>query len=199
MPLDFDHPPADPVPLFNEWLQDAARTFLPNPNAMTLATVNAQGQPSARIVLLRGFDERGAVFFTNRRSRKGEDLSHNGRAALLFHWDPLDRQIRIEGTVSLTSDEESDSYFAGRHRQSQINAWASAQSHPVASRAEMLSAQAAQERRFEGQVVPRPPVWGGYRVGLERIEFWQGDPYRFHDRVVYQRVGSDWKTQRLNP
>ena len=198
--MDFDTPPADPVAQARLWFEEAEATNLPNPNAMTLATIDADGRPSARIVLLRGFDERGAVFFTNRESRKGGGLAAHPRAALLFHWDPLDRQIRIEGEVSHTSDEESDAYFAGRPRESRINAWASSQSRPVASRAALEEMQRSMAARFEGEEVPRPPHWGGYRVSLERIEFWQGDPYRLHDRVVYMpRDRGGWSVQCLCP
>lgn len=200
MSLDFDRPPADPVALARAWFKDAEGTGLPNPNAMTVATIDPDGRPSARIVLLRGFDERGAVFFTNRESRKGVALEAHPRAALLFHWDPLDRQIRIEGRVTHASDEESDGYFAARARESQINAWASSQSRPVEDRATMIALQRAMTERFAGREVPRPPHWGGYRVSLDRLEFWQGDRHRFHDRVIYlkdERGG--WITQRLCP
>lgn len=198
--MDFDHPPADPVAQARLWFKEAEGTDLPNPNAMTLATIDPDGRPAARIVLLRGFDERGAVFFSNRESRKGGGLAAHPRAALLFHWDPLDRQIRIEGEVSHTSDEESDAYFAGRPRESRINAWASSQSRPVASRAALEEMQRSMAARFEGSEVPRPPHWGGYRVSLERIEFWHGDPYRLHDRVVYTTRGDGaWSIQRLCP
>jgi pyridoxamine 5'-phosphate oxidase len=198
-PIDFDHPSPDPLPLVRRWLIEAEVTGLPNPNAMTLATVNPAGQPSARIVLLRGLDERGAVFYSNRRSRKGRELAEQGRAALLFHWDPLDRQIRIEGQVSPVGDEESDAYFAGRPRESQLNAWASDQSEPVANRATLLARQQEMRDRYEGRPVPRPPHWGGFRVSLQSIELWQGDRYRMHDRVVYTRGGGAWSVVRLCP
>jgi pyridoxamine 5'-phosphate oxidase len=199
--IDFDHPPADPVAACAQWFREAEQLGFPNPNAMTLATVDADGSPSARIVLLRGFDERGAVFFTNRRSRKGQALAAHPRAALLFHWDvaPIGRQIEIHGAVTLTSDAESDAYWTSRPRESRINAWASEQSGPVASRAALLQAQADAERRFAGRDVERPPHWGGYRVSLERIELWQGDRHRLHDRVVYTRSTAGWRTQRLCP
>jgi pyridoxamine 5'-phosphate oxidase len=200
MPLDFEHPPPDPLAVMHEWLTDAARTFLPNPNAMSLATIDADGRPSSRIVLLRGLDERGAVFFTNRRSRKGLAIGADARAALLFHWDPLDRQLRIEGSATQTSDAESDDYFSKRQRMSQINAWASDQSESVDSRATMLRRQEEMARRFEGAPVPRPPHWGGYRISLDRIEFWQGDPHRLHDRIRYERDPSaGWRMARMYP
>jgi pyridoxamine 5'-phosphate oxidase len=171
---------------------------------MTLATVDADGRPSARIVLLKAIDTReggGAVFYTNRDSRKGAALKAHPRAALLFHWDALDRQVRIEGAVTEVSDAESDGYFATRPRLSQISAWASKQSRAVSGGREALEAAASEiEQRFAGKPVSRPPHWGGYRVAIEVIEFWQGHPFRLHDRAVYtrQRNGS-WKTQRLYP
>ncbi|MFZ9881902.1 MAG: pyridoxamine 5'-phosphate oxidase [Phycisphaerales bacterium] len=198
--IDFDHPPADPVPVFEQWFAEAQALPTPNPNAMTLATVGADGQPSARVVLLRGFSREGARLFTNRRSRKGHEIAANGRVALLFHWDLLDRQVRIEGRVRETSDAESDEYFAHRPVDSRINAWASDQSEPVASRAELERRAEELAKRFEGREVPRPPHWGGYRVSLDRIEFWQGDKYRLHDRIVYTR-GDDgsYRVARLCP
>ncbi len=199
--IDFDHPPADPLPLFVQWFDEAQRLNTPNPNAMMLATVDADGAPSARIMLLRGISKDGARFFTNRLSRKGRALTANPRAALLFHWDSLDRQVRIEGTVTPTSDAESDEYFAQRPADSRINAWASAQSEPVASRAELEQrAEALRARFLPTGDVPRPPHWGGYLVSLDRIEFWQGDKYRFHDRVVYtRRVDGGYDATRLCP
>jgi len=197
--FDFDHPPHDPIAAARHWFTEAEGTGLPNPNAMTLATIDPDGHPSARIVLLRGFDERGAAFYTNRESRKGEGLAAHPRASLLFHWDPLDRQIRIEGRVEATSDAESDAYFAGRPRENQINAWASRQSRPIESRQALEELHDAFRARFAGGPVPRPPHWGGYRVGLDRIEFWQGHPHRLHDRVVYTRQRDGWSVQRLCP
>jgi pyridoxamine 5'-phosphate oxidase len=199
--LDFDHPPADPLPAINLWLQDAVRqTTLRNPNAMALATAGSDGGPSVRTVLLKGIDERGAVFFTNRKSRKGRALEANQRAALVFYWDALDRQLNIEGRVTLASDEESDAYFAARPRGAQVAAWASRQSEPVGSRAELDALAVAVERRYQGRPVPRPPHWGGYRVSLDRVEFWQGHPDRLHDRLVYAPdQGGRWKAQRLCP
>jgi pyridoxamine 5'-phosphate oxidase len=199
--LDFDRPPADPVPVFEAWFEDARASMpTPNPNAMTLATVGPDGRPEARIVLLKGFDARGAVFFTNRTSRKGEALAAHPRAALLFHWDHLDRQVRIEGEVRPTSEAESDEYFASRPRESRINAWASRQSRPIATRAALEAMQAEVEARFAGGEVPRPPHWGGYRVGLGRIEFWEGDKVRLHDRIAYVADGQGGFTvERLCP
>lgn len=200
--MDFDHPPSDPLPWLRQWLEEAKATGLPNPNAMTLATVDADGSPSARIVLLKGLDERGAVFYTNRLSRKGLAMDLRPQVALLFHWDAQHRQIRIEGEVSQVSDAESNAYFATRPRESRIGAWASRQSQPAASRAELEAAVAEIEHRFAGVDVPRPPHWGGYRVSLNMIEFWEGHPYRLHDRVVFTRNPTDrsgWRVQRLYP
>lgn len=199
--MDFDHPPTDPVTQFHRWLDEAGhRTGLPNPNAVTLATVDPDGRPSARIVLLKHFDERGAVFYTNRHSRKGRAIEANPFATLLAHWDALNRQVRIEGRVTLASDEESDAYFASRPRPSQIGAWASRQSEPAASREELDQAVREVEQRFEGKDVPRPPHWGGYCVTLDAVEFWQGHEFRLHDRIVYRPDGQGgWTTQRLFP
>lgn len=200
-PFDFENPPDDPIAAFLVWYEDAMQLPTPNPNAMTVATIDAHDVPSARIVLLRGFDERGAVFFTNRQSRKGESLEHNPRAALLFHWDLLERQVSIEGHVSHTSDTESDEYWASRTRESQLNAWASEQSRPVESRAELERRVAEAEALFPGLPVPRPPHWGGYRVAIDSMEFWQGDPHRMHDRVRYHRTPrlGGWVVRRLCP
>lgn len=199
--MNFDQPPVDPVQQIHEWLEEAREgAGLPNSNAMALATVDADGRPSARMVLLKGLDPTGAVFYTNRNSRKASAIESTGHAALLFHWDTLNRQIRIEGQVSRTSDAESDAYFATRPRGSQIGAWASAQSTPVEDRATLESEVAAIESRFADQDVPRPPHWGGYRVSLDRIEFWQGHVFRVHDRLVYTPDGAGgWGTVRLCP
>jgi pyridoxamine 5'-phosphate oxidase len=200
--MNFDHPPADPIAQIKQWIDDARATGLPNPNAMTLATADIRngGRPSARIVLLKDLDARGAVFYTNRDSRKGRELATNPRAALLFHWDALNRQVRIEGAVSHTSDAESDAYFASRPREARIGAWASRQSEPVNDRTALQRAVADAMTRFDGRDVPCPPHWGGYRVSLDSIEFWQGDQFRLHDRVVYAPNGcGGWSTRRLFP
>lgn len=198
--MDFDHPPADPIAQLKSWLEDAKRTGLPNPNAMTLATVDPDGRPSARIVLLKGLDQRGAVFFTNFESRKGAALKAHPRAALLFHWDALNRQARIEGSVTLVTPAESDAYFASRPRESRIAAWASDQSRPARDRVELEKRYEQVQQRFAGEDVPRPPHWGGFRVSLDSIEFWQGHEFRMHDRIVYMPEGKGgWKTQRLFP
>jgi pyridoxamine 5'-phosphate oxidase len=198
--MDFDRPSPDPIAEFHIWMDEARQTELPNPNAMTLATADADGRPAARILLLKDIDDRGAVFYTNRNARKGRELADNPRAALLFFWDGLGRQVRMEGEVSLLSDAESDAYFATRPRESRIGAWASRQSETVANRAALDAAVAEAEARFADQDVPRPPHWGGYRLRLDSIEFWQGHQFRLHDRVVYTRDDSgNWKAQRLFP
>jgi pyridoxamine 5'-phosphate oxidase len=165
----------------------------------TLATADAQGRPSARMVLLRGVDERGFVFFTNYTSRKGHELDANPYASLCFYWPTLDEQIRIEGTTERLLPEESDAYFNTRPRGSQLGAWASAQSQTLATREILEEEYRATEQRFAGQPVPRPPFWGGYRLKPSSIEFWFGRPDRLHDRVRYSRNGRDWKIERLYP
>lgn len=198
--MDFTNPPADPVPVCERWFQDATeRSGLPNPNAMTVATVGMDGQPSARTVLLKGFDSRGAVFYTNSESRKGMELGEHPRAALLFHWDALERQIRIEGAVSRVDDSESDVYFASRRRESQLGAWASDQSRACPSRAEFDRRYAEYESQFSDQDVPRPPHWYGYRVALESVELWQGQDARLHERIVYTATVDGWTASLLYP
>lgn len=199
--MDFDHPPTDPFLVFKDWFDDACSTSpLPNPNAMTVATADRAGRPSARIVLLKSFDHRGFVFFTNRRSRKGEELAVNQYGAIVFHWDHADRQIRIEGRFDQVDETESDEYFDSRPRESRLNAWASDQSRPIESREALESRRRAVDERFpEGVEPPRPDHWGGYRLDPERVEFWQGHQYRLHDRIVYRRVGEAWKVERLMP
>jgi len=190
---------ADPIMQFLRWFADASMAGLEEPNAMTLATVDAHGQPDARIVLLRGVDERGFTWYTNRNSRKGRELAANPRAALVFVWLSLHRQVRVLGSVSTIDDAESDEYFASRPRDSQIGAWASAQSEELADRSVLDAAVSELEKRFEGGEVPRPPHWGGYRLEHETVELWQGRANRLHDRFRYTRQGDLWTIARLSP
>jgi pyridoxamine 5'-phosphate oxidase len=199
--LDEAHAAQDPFTQFGRWIADALAADLREPNAMTLATVGENGQPSARIVLLRGWDERGFVFFTNYVSQKGREIAVNPAAALVFFWDKLERQVRINGRVEELRGEDSDAYFARRPRGSRISAWASPQSQVIPSRAELEERMEEAERRFAGIDVPRPPHWGGYRIQPDRVEFWQGRVNRAHDRLVYtlERLHDGWKRERLGP
>jgi pyridoxamine 5'-phosphate oxidase len=190
---------SEPFTLFANWFAQAKGKEVGDAEAMTLATVTPDGAPSARVVLLRGCDERGFVFFTNYDSRKGEDLSGNPRAALCFHWKSLERQVRIEGRAETVSDAEGDAYFARRARESQIGAWASDQSRELDSRATLERRTVEMEKRFAGGPVPRPPRWSGFRVIPDRVEFWEERPHRLHDRVVYRRDGEGWRKFRLYP
>ncbi|MDQ4129249.1 MAG: pyridoxamine 5'-phosphate oxidase [Actinomycetota bacterium] len=190
----------EPITQFRVWFEGALAADLHEPNAMTLATATPEGKPSARVVLLKGFDERGFVFYTNYEGRKGEELGRNPRAALLFYWGELERQVRIEGLASRVLEGESDAYFGSRPRGSRLGALASEQSRPVESREVLESRLRALEREYEGQDVPRPPFWGGYRVEPEAVEFWQGRENRLHDRIVYRRTDEGgWKIERLQP
>ncbi|MDR3449143.1 MAG: pyridoxamine 5'-phosphate oxidase [Alphaproteobacteria bacterium] len=194
-------PPSSPLALFAEWFALAQAQEPSDPNAMGLATADASGAPSLRVVLMKGYDETGFTFFTNRESHKGEDLAANARAALCFHWKSLQRQVRIEGPVTLVSDAESDAYFATRPRGSQIGAWASMQSRSLASRANLEQRAAAIEAKYAGKEVPRPPHWGGYRVAPLVMEFWQARDFRLHDRFQYRRDNAQalWTQERLAP
>jgi pyridoxamine 5'-phosphate oxidase len=191
---------ADPIAKFHEWFAEAWVHEPEDANAMTVATATADGVPSARIVLLKGADERGFVFYTNRQSRKGGELAANARAALLFHWKPQGRQVRIEGHVESVTDAEADAYYASRPRISRLGAWASDQSRPLPERAELERRLAAYEARYPGEEIPRPPHWSGYRIVPGRIEFWQNMPYRLHDRTVYTRgANGGWTLGKLFP
>lgn len=192
---------AEPVDMFRRWLAEAVQAGLHEPNAMVVATADAHGSPSARTVLLKGLSADGFVFYTNLGSRKGRDLAHNPRCALLFPWHPLERQVRVEGPVSLLPREAVAAYFASRPRGSQLGAWASHQSQVVGGREELTAAYDEVAARFEGRDVPVPDDWGGYVVRPEVVEFWQGRPGRMHDRLLYRPApdGNGWVTERLAP
>ena len=196
--LDRADLPADPFALFDAWFEAARASGTPEPNAMTLSTVSAEGAPSARVVLLKGVD-RGFVFYTNRESRKGRELDAAGVAALTFWWPPLERQVRIEGTAERIADAASDAYFQSRPRGSRLGAWASPQSEAIPDRSVLDARLAEATERFADGDVERPPFWGGYRVVPSAVEFWQGRPSRLHDRFLYRREGDAWTVGRLAP
>jgi len=189
----------DPFALFNAWLKEAEGAEPNDPNAMILATATTDGRPSARAVLLKEWDERGFVFYTNLESRKSEEIRANPNAALLFYWKTLHRQVRIEGAVSLVADEQADAYYASRPRLSRIGAWASAQSRPLADRETFETRVAEYEAKFPGENVPRPSFWSGWRVTPAYFEFWQDQQFRMHDRMTYRAAGAGWETGRLYP
>jgi pyridoxamine 5'-phosphate oxidase len=194
--------PPDPIERFRSVYARAEkidRSIIPEPNAMTLGTIEKGGQPSVRIVLLKGFDERGFVFYTNYEGRKGRELLAHPRAALCFYWPPLGIQVRVEGAVTKVADEEADAYFATRQRASQIGAWASKQSRPIESPTALDDRVAEYKKKFAGREVPRPDFWSGFRVSAERIEFWKNKPNRLHERHLYTRDGDGWKVETLYP
>lgn len=197
--MDLTSPPQDPIELFNDWFQKAGDAELNDPNAMSLATVNNQGKPSVRIVLLKGISDGNFIFYTNTDSRKGLDLKSNPYAALCFHWKSVHFQIRIEGLVEQVSDSEADAYFSTRAVGSQIGAWASRQSHLLEDRSLLEEALATYSLKFGDDNVPRPPHWSGYRVIPQEIEFWEEQPFRLHNRLVYTRDGTSWSTKKLYP
>jgi len=197
--LDENSVESNPIAQFARWYEIALASVKPLPESVALATSTGAGHPSLRMVLLKGFDARGFVFYTNYRSRKGRDLARNARASLLFYWGGLERQVRVDGLAAKVSARESDEYFATRPRGSQLSAWASAQSETVAGRAAIERRFAAFERKYPG-AVPRPPHWGGYRLVPDVIEFWQGREDRLHDRIVYRRgPRGRWIIERLAP
>ena len=192
----------DPIERFREvyaLAEKIDRSVLPDHTAMALGTVDEDGTPSVRIVLLKGYDKRGFVFYTNYEGRKGRELLARPRAALCFYWPTIDTQIRIEGSAVEVADDEADAYFATRHRMSQIGAWASRQSEPLENPDALDKRVSKYEREFEGKAVPRPPHWSGFRVRPERIEFWKGKPNRLHERHLYTRAGNGWKIETLYP
>jgi pyridoxamine 5'-phosphate oxidase len=189
----------DPFGVFDAWLADARRLELNDPNAMALATSTPDGRPSVRIVLLKGADRDGFVFYTNTQSRKGCELAANPRAMLLFHWKTLGRQVRVEGPVEPVRPEEADAYFQSRPRESRLGAWASDQSRPLPDRQELMARLTSLDETYPGDDVPRPPHWSGYRLRPERFEFWRDMPFRLHDRTVYAAHEGRWRVSKLYP
>ena len=189
----------DPIVQFRRWFDNVIDADLHEPNAVILATATPDGRPSVRTVLLKGYDERGFVFYTNYEGRKARELEANPACALLFYWGELERQVRIEGRAARLSKIESDAYFASRPRGSRLGAWASEQSRPVEDRSVLEERVRSLEVEYEGREIPRPPFWGGYRVEPDSVEFWQGRENRLHDRLVYWRTAEGWKMERLQP
>jgi pyridoxamine 5'-phosphate oxidase len=192
-------PPKDPIATFKTWLAEAESREPRDATAAALATVGEDGMPSARMILLKGVDARGFVFYTNTQSRKGHQLQARPKAAMVFHWKSLGRQVRLEGEVERVSDEEADAYFASRPREVRIGAWASDQSCPLEGRFELEKRVAEYALKFAVGRVPRPPHWSGFRIAPRLVEFWQERPFRLHDRLVYHREGDGWRTERLYP
>lgn len=198
--MDFNSPPHSPVESAKAWFDQAvAEKISRNPLAMSLSTVSGEGVPSSRMVLLKGFDEEGAVFYTNYQSHKSIEIERNNHVSLLFHWDSYERQIRIQGRAEKVSGEESDRYFASRGRLSQIGAWSSRQSEPLKSRTVLMGKVALLTTKWVGREIPRPAFWGGYRVSLDLVEFWQGHEGRLHDRIQYRRHQAGWEWVPLQP
>lgn len=189
----------NPIQKFAAWFGEAQSAGIKEPTAMTLATATLDGVPSARIVLLKAYDERGFVFYTNLNSRKGAEMGENPQAALMFYWPQLDKQIRIEGTLSGVSDAEADAYFSSRERHRQAGAWASLQSQPLDSRATLLARVEEIEKKYAGKDIPRPPHWSGTRLAPEKIEFWHQRDARLHDREIYTKTGNSWSHTLLYP
>ena len=190
---------SEPLALFANWLGDAEKTEPNDPNAVALATVDAEGLPDVRMVLLKGYDERGFVFYTNFESAKGVEILGSMKAAMCFHWKSLRRQVRLRGPVEVVSDEEADAYYASRARGSRIGAWASKQSRPLESRFALEKAVAEYTARHAIGDIPRPPYWSGFRIKPQTVEFWHDRPFRLHDRLVFSRDGDGWKRTRLYP
>lgn len=191
--------PEEPIPLFRQWFNQAVDSEVTEPNAMALATVTGANTPNVRMVLLKGLDENSISFYTNYESRKGKELDANPTAACTIWWAELERQVRLSGRVEKMTDAESDNYFESRPRESQIGAWASSQSRPVVDRKELEDQFREIKKRFEGKEIPKPEYWGGFRIILDTVEFWQGRPGRLHDRIFYQQSSGKWNRQRLAP